>query len=97
MNNLWIYNEVVLKKIKFLFEHRQSMGKVKLYFNVAGLLLKVYRGIASLLRKVAVNQSAIDISTCFIHLSVSENLHILSPNLSTLCVSTTKKAMYPYL
>lgn len=28
---------------------------VKLYFNVAGLLWKVYRGIAALLCKVAVN------------------------------------------
>ena len=40
------------------------MGKVKFYFNVAELLWKVYRGIAALLRKVAVNWSAVDISIC---------------------------------
>ena len=40
------------------------MGKIKLHFNGAGLLLKVYRGSGSLLHKVAVSCSAIDISIC---------------------------------
>ena len=48
MNMLWISNELVLEIIKLLFKHRQSMGKVK-------LLWKVYRGVAALLQKVAVN------------------------------------------
>lgn len=56
MNKWWIYNVLVLKIIKFLFKHRQSIGKVKLYSNVAGLRRKVYRGIAALLQKVAVNR-----------------------------------------
>lgn len=47
MNKWWIYNVLVLKIIKFLFKHRQSIGKVKLCCNVAGLLRKVYRGIAA--------------------------------------------------
>ena len=50
-----IYKELVLKKINFLFKRRQSVGKVKLFFNVAELLRKVYEGIAALVRKVAVN------------------------------------------
>ena len=37
MNKLWICNKLVLKIIKFLFKHGQSMGKVKLYVSIAGL------------------------------------------------------------
>ena len=56
MNKWWIYNVLVLKIIKFLFKHRQAIGKVKLlYCNVAGLPQKVYSGIAAPLLKVDVN------------------------------------------
>ena len=58
-NNQWmlrISRGYITKVIEFLFKQRQSKGKVKLYFNVAGLLRKVYRGIAALLWKVAVNR-----------------------------------------
>lgn len=37
------------------FKHRQSLGKVKLYFDVARLLRKVYSGIAPSFRKVDVS------------------------------------------
>lgn len=33
--------------VKFLIKHRQSMGKVELYFSVAGFPGKGYRGIAA--------------------------------------------------
>ena len=49
------HDELVLKIIQFLLKHRQSMGKVKLYFKVTGLLRKVYRGTAALLLTVAVD------------------------------------------
>ena len=55
MNKLWICNKLVLKIIKFLFKHGQCMGKVKLYFSIAGLLQKIYRGIPALLWKVIVD------------------------------------------
>ena len=55
MNKSSISNELFSEIIKFIFKQRQSMGKVKLYFNVAGLLRKVYRGIAALLRKFDVS------------------------------------------
>ena len=49
MNKLWIYKKLVLKVIKFIFKHRHSMDKVKLYFSIARLLQKDYRGIVALL------------------------------------------------
>ena len=44
------------------------MGKVKLHSTSRDLLRKVYRGTAALLRKVAINCSAVDISI-YLHLS----------------------------
>ena len=55
MSKPWTHDELVLKIIQFLLKHRQSMGKVKLYFKVTRLLRKVYRGIAALLQTVAVD------------------------------------------
>ena len=55
MSKPWTHDELVLKIIQFLLKHRQSMGKVKLYFKVTGLLRRVSRGIAALLQTVAVD------------------------------------------
>ena len=41
MNKSWIYKKLVLKVIKFIFKHRHSMGKVKLYFGIARLLVTI--------------------------------------------------------
>ena len=71
------------------------MATVKLYFNVEGLLRKVYRDIAGLPRKVAdVNWFAVDISTC-LHLSESQIciFWVLTIVVSTLRVSTTKNVL----
>ena len=56
MNKSWIYNQFFFQdnEISF-FKHRQSLGKVKLYFDVARLLRKVYSGIAPSFRKVDVS------------------------------------------
>ena len=43
----WKKNRQAKKSVKFLFKHRQSMGKVELYFSDAAFLGEVYRGIAA--------------------------------------------------
>ena len=70
------------------------MGKVTFYFNVVELLWKVYRGIAALLRKVAVNWFAVDISIC-LHPSEWQIciFWILILVASTLRVCATKNAL----
>ena len=66
MDKSWTCNKLVLKTIKFLFKHRQSIGKVKLYFSIGGLLQKVYRGIATLLPILTVVMQVI-LSSCILN------------------------------
>lgn len=66
MDKSWTCNKLVLKITKFLFKHRQSIGKVKLYFSIRGLLQKVYRGIATLLPILTVVMQVI-LSSCILN------------------------------